>query len=124
MRCEIHCPPVSKASPGPVLLALAAIAGAVAVVSAVVEWVTANLAAVVTAGVLTVAVAAAVVEGARRLSLWSARRFAPIRHHYRALPARAPARAAITGGQRAIEAAPPPGITVRLDASQYQEVLR
>jgi hypothetical protein len=39
-------------------------------------------------------------------------------------PARAPARAAITGGQRAIEAAPLPGITVRLDASQYQEVLR
>jgi protein-S-isoprenylcysteine O-methyltransferase Ste14 len=107
MRCEIHCP---RAASGVVP------AVAVAVAAAVAAPVLAVLGSVALAVIGCEAAAGIVVIVAVWLRLRQPRT-APA-------PARPAARAAVTTGPRAIEAAPPPGITVRLDASHYQEVPR
>ena len=117
--CEIHCPPASSGS-----VTAAAVAVAVtAAVALAVEWVTANVALVVTAAAVTAAVSAAGVWAAARVVRWVTLRVCyPGRQ--RAVPPVRPARRGLPRARRALPAAPLPGTVIRLDASHYEEVPR
>jgi len=114
VRCEVHCPPDSGGAAVAAFLVIAASA-AVAVSVATVVWQV--LGAVLPAVTGTILGACAVVV-VRHLVLYGRARkprahpVAPPRMSARPQPA-------IEAGRRALEAAPRPGVTVTLTASDY-----
>jgi len=117
VRCEVHCPPGgSGAVPVAAFLVVAATA-VVAVSVATVAWQVLGAVLPAVTGLILGACAVGVVV-VRHLVLYGRAR--KPRAHPVAAP-RMPARPqlAIEAGRRALEAAPRPGVTVTLTASDY-----
>lgn len=116
MRCEVHCPPDSGGAAVAAFLVIAASA-AVAVSVATVVWQVLGAVLPAVTGTILGACAVGVVV-VRHLVLYGRARkprahpVAPPRMSARPQPA-------IEAGRRALEAAPRPGVTVTLTASDY-----